>query len=637
MHLKNKLSVIAMSVASVLALPLEAAVRTNLDQQGFVSQQSLMQSTLDQQEFIAGSAVLDAQGDAKVRVQQTYQGIPVYGESFVANQNERGMLSNFSGEFISEIQQDIASTKPNISQNEALQTLANTWQHELIQVSHPERKLVIWLDDSDVAHLAWQLSYVVYGDEPSRPTGFVDAQNGKLLESWDGLAYAKGSGPGGNGRVGRYHFGTDNPSFEVQESGGLCYLNSANVETIDMKHKKSGGSIHQFNCYENSERAVNGAYSPLNDAHAFGQVVFDMYREWYKKSPLTQKLKMRVHYDSNYENAFWDGQQMTFGDGKNTFYPLVSLDVVSHEVSHGFTQQNSNLEYRGQSGGMNEAFSDAAGAAAIYFYEGSFNWKIGDRIKKGAGAMRYMDQPSRDGRSIDHTRSYNDSLNVHYSSGIYNRAFYLLSTAPKWNIRKAFDVWVRANQLYWNARSTFDQGGVGVAKAASDLGYCVDDVVTAFSGVGVNAGSKTGQHCSGGPGNEAPVAAFTSQTNQLTVSFNNTSTDDNAVVSHYWRFGDGQTSTQQNPSHTYSTEGSYSVILEVKDAEGLSHSVSQTVSVTKGTGQCSVAAWNPTAIYLKDSQVSHKGKLYTAKWWTTGEEPGTTGQWGVWSETGVCQ
>ena len=86
-----------------------------------------------------------------------------------------------------------------------------------------------------------------------------------------------------------------------------------------------------------------------------------MYRNWYNTAPLSFKLKMRVHYSRNYENAFWDGSQMTFGDGATTFYPLVSLDVAAHEVSHGFTEQNSGLVYSGQSGGINEAFSDMAG------------------------------------------------------------------------------------------------------------------------------------------------------------------------------------------------------------------------------------------------------------------------------------
>ena len=107
-----------------------------------------------------------------------------------------------------------------------------------------------------------------------------------------------------------------------------------------------------------------------------------MYNDWVGTAPLTFQLKMRVHYGNNYENAFWDGSAMTFGDGQNTFYPLVSLDVSAHEVSHGFTEQNSGLIYSGKSGGLNEAFSDMAGEAAEFYMKGSNDWLVGQEILK---------------------------------------------------------------------------------------------------------------------------------------------------------------------------------------------------------------------------------------------------------------
>ncbi|EIL93752.1 zinc-dependent metalloprotease, partial [Rhodanobacter spathiphylli] len=137
--------------------------------------------------------------------------------------------------------------------------------------------------------------------------------------------------------------------------------------------------------------------------------------------PLNMQLRMNVHYKSNYENAFWDGSAMNFGDGASTFYPLVSLDVTSHEISHGYTEQNSNLEYSGQSGGMNEAYSDIAGEAAEFYDRGSADFLVGaDIVKTSAGigdALRYMCNPPQDGGSIDNAANYTSSLDVHYSSG----------------------------------------------------------------------------------------------------------------------------------------------------------------------------------------------------------------------------
>ena len=175
---------------------------------------------------------------------------------------------------------------------------------------------------------------------------------------------------------------------------------------------------------------------------------------------------------------------MTFGDGATTFHPLVSLDVSAHEVSHGYTEQNSGLVYSGQSGGMNEAYSDIAGEAAEFFKDGTNDFLVGAQIFKGTGALRYMANPPQDGRSIGHASNYTSGMDVHYSSGVYNKAFYLLATTSGWNTQSAFQAFARANRDYWTASSTFNQGACGVQKAATDMGKPVADVIAAFSAVG---------------------------------------------------------------------------------------------------------------------------------------------------------
>jgi pseudolysin/vibriolysin len=183
---------------------------------------------------------------------------------------------------------------------------------------------------------------------------------------------------------------------------------------------------------------------------------------------------------------------MVFGDGDQYFYPFVVLDVTGHEISHGFTEQHSGLEYTGQSGGMNEAFSDMAGEAVEYFDRGSNDFMVGaDMVKPatvpllGMAAMRDMCTPSNDGASIDSARDYSDALDVHYSSGVYNRAFCLLARTSGWNTRKAFEVFHDANALYWGPQETFDGGACGVEQAAADRGYVQADVAAAFNAVDV--------------------------------------------------------------------------------------------------------------------------------------------------------
>lgn len=180
-------------------------------------------------------------------------------------------------------------------------------------------------------------------------------------------------------------------------------MQNTDVATYNMNQRRNGGTLWTFTCPASSGDGINGAYSPINDAHHFGGVVHDMYQNWFGAPPPSFQRVMNVHYSRNYENAFRNGSSMNFGDGASYFYPLVSLDVTSHEISHGYTEQNSGLQYSGQSGGMNEAFSDMAGEAAEYYDRGSNDWLVGAEIIKSGTALRWMCN-AHAGRPVDRQR-----------------------------------------------------------------------------------------------------------------------------------------------------------------------------------------------------------------------------------------
>ncbi|NQD35847.1 hemagglutinin [Permianibacter sp. IMCC34836] len=434
---------------------------------------------------------VDHRGHHFQRLQQQYRGLPIWGEQIVVERDVQQRAVNLYGSKINGLAADVLSIKPAIDSATAISKVKAREGATRTGASRDYRneasQLMIHLD-GDRAKLVYLVSYnadVRGGGEPSRPHALIDANTGAVIQYWDAIAYQNATGPGGNTKTGVYEYGTDFGYLDVNAS---CQMNNTNVRTINLNGATSGGSVHQFTCPRNTVKQINGAYSPLNDAHYFGGVIFNMYSDWYSTAPLTFQLTMRVHYSTNYENAFWDGSQMTFGDGASRFYPLVSLDVAAHEVSHGFTEQNSGLTYSGQSGGMNEAFSDMAGEAAEFYMRGSNDWMVGEQIFKSAGALRYMDDPTRDGNSIGHASNYTSGMDVHYSSGVYNKAFYLLANKPGWGTRKAFDVFVDANRNAWTANMTFDQAACGVVDAATARGYSAADVTNAFSQVGVNCG-----------------------------------------------------------------------------------------------------------------------------------------------------
>ncbi|MFS1947950.1 M4 family metallopeptidase [Vibrio lentus] len=441
-----------------------------------------------------------------LRKKQLHYGIQVYGQSVVVDLSQKGIAKAVDGQVLTDIEADIGSTLPMINAQQALAIAKSQYQGVAAATIHsPNTELGIWLDEQQQARLIYKIDFLqTKGMAPSRPITLVDAKSGELLDQWEGIAFIEAEGPGGNQKSGRYYFGS-NTQFGAFQVNSFCQMDSQDVITLNMNNQQSSGQVHQFSCNDNggsnvnNYRAVNGAYAPMNDAHYFGQRVFDMYQDWLNTRPIQQKLKMRVHYGSNYGNAFWDGRQMTFGDGNQSMYPLATWDVIAHEVSHGFTEQNSGLEYRGMSGGMNESFSDVAAAALSDYVHGSFNWKMGEHVMKHSDAMRYFIKPSQDGMSIGHINQYYNGIDVHHSSGIFNKAFYHLATSNSWDIKKAFKAYATANQLYWTPNSNFQQGADGVCKAAEKLGYETSAVKSAFNEVGIDV-----QNCGSGLPNPNP-------------------------------------------------------------------------------------------------------------------------------------
>ena len=440
-------------------------------------------------------------GVRNYRYNQSFRGVPIFGEGVVVSEDSAGNVRALFGNKVTGLERDIGSTTPRLSKAAALVAgkragLGNRISGML--TSNEKTELVIYVDDGGHGHLAYHVDFFAdsaTGGAPTRPSVLVDANSGRVLKQWENLQHALvGTGPGGNSKTGQYEWGSGGRFgfLDVTQSGTTCSMNNTDVKTVNLNGGTTGTTAFSYTCPRNTVKTINGAFSPLNDAHFFGGVIQNMYTAYTGGKALSFQLVMRTHYSSSYENAFWDGAAMSFGDGASTFYPLVSIDVAGHEVSHGFTEQHSNLTYSAQSGGMNEAFSDMGGEATEYYWKGSNDFLVGPDIFKAAGSLRYMNNPPQDGRSIDNAANYTSSMDVHYSSGVYNKAFYLLATKPGWNTVNAFKVFARANSLYWTPSSTFNSGACGVQTAATDLGFTVADVTAAFTSVGVS--------CSGGGG-----------------------------------------------------------------------------------------------------------------------------------------
>ena len=446
----------------------------------------------------------DADGTRHYRYLQTFRGLPVFGENVVVSERD-GTIRNLFGRQVDGLASEIPAGNARYSRSQALTIGKHAGLGALVsamQVRDEKVDLMVYVDDGGRAHKAYVVSFFAdsgsAGVKPTRPFVIVDADSGQVLAKWEGLTHAEiGTGPGGNQKTGQYEWGSGGRYgyLDVSQSGSTCTMNNAKVKSVNLNGGTSGTTAFTYTCPRNTYKAINGAYSPINDAHYFGGLITSMYPAYTGYNALSFQLVMRVHYKTNYENAFWDGSTMTFGDGASTFYPLVSADVAGHEVSHGFTEQHSNLTYSGQSGGMNEAFSDMGGEATEYYWKGSNDFLVGSEIFKASGALRYMCNPTQDGASIDNAANYRTGMDPHYSSGVYNKAFCNLAKTSGWNTPTAFKVFARANALYWTASSTYASGACGVMTAAADLGLSTSAVAAAFTSVGVSTSG-----CGGGGG-----------------------------------------------------------------------------------------------------------------------------------------
>jgi Zn-dependent metalloprotease len=211
----------------------------------------------------------------------------------------------------------------------------------------------------------------------------------------------------------------------------------------------------------------------------------------------------RVHFDSRYAGAFFDGSRFTFGDGDGvTTTPFVSIDVVGHEMTHGVTYKTANLIYSGESGGLNEGTSDIMGIMIKYYAANPStppNYLLADRIYTvNAGlaipsfGRRYLFKPSLDNLSPDCYSPAVAGLDPHQASAIANHFFYLLaegavvpagfpSLTPQSLVcdgnvsltgigrAAATKIWYRALTVYFTSSTNYAGARAATLKAAADL------------------------------------------------------------------------------------------------------------------------------------------------------------------------
>ncbi|MCW2924791.1 MAG: hypothetical protein JWM98_2195 [Thermoleophilia bacterium] len=252
----------------------------------------------------------------------------------------------------------------------------------------------------------------------------------------------------------------------------------------------------------------------VDAAHDNAKIVVDFYKQVLGRNSIDDKgmeIKSVVHYGRAYNNAYWDGSKMTYGDGDGKFFAPLSqgLDVVGHEMTHGVTEHTSGLAYRGQSGALNESWSDVMGEIIEQWSEnrsgfGSVDaakgadWLVGEDVMTpgvAGDALRSLKAPgtaySGDTQPADmahYKNTSSDNGGVHTNSGIPNHAAYVIGTTI--GSEKLAKIWYTAETSYLKSNASFSDAAAATIAAATKLfgaGAEAQAVADAWKGVGVIA------------------------------------------------------------------------------------------------------------------------------------------------------
>ncbi|OGX89983.1 M4 family metallopeptidase, partial [Hymenobacter coccineus] len=372
----------------------------------------------------------------------------------------------------------------------------------------PQGELVIVRDAAtDQPVLAYKFN--IYAQQPvSRAYIYVDARSGKVVLQDNIIKHATGA----TATFATAYSGSRALATETATGGYHLreYTRGLGIETYNCKKGNSYTAATDFTDADNNWTATeynNAAFDNVaGDAHFGAQSTYDYWKAVHARSSYDNagaKIKSYVHFDdvpggAGYENAYWNGSVMTYGDGATTFKPLTALDVCGHEIGHAVCENTANLTYANESGAMNEGLSDIWGASVEKFTCDKLGltkstWDIGEDIMKAGGALRSMSNPNLYGQPALYKGKYwaatttspsnaNDQGGVHTNSGVLNYWYYLIAVGKSGTneagtaysvvgigLADAAKITFRMEDVYMTASSTYAQARTYSIQAATDL------------------------------------------------------------------------------------------------------------------------------------------------------------------------
>ncbi|MBX7550755.1 M4 family metallopeptidase [Streptomyces sp. NPDC004232] len=479
-----------------------------------------------QEKLVVKDVVKDADGTLHTRYERTYAGLPVLGGDLVVDTNKSRKTMDVIRATHATVK--VSGLTPKVSRAAAeKQAVQRAKARGGTKSAASSVRTVIWAATGRPV-LAYETIVGGLQDDgtPNQLHVITDATTGKKLYEYQGIETGVGNT--------RY---SGQVTLTTAQSGSTYTLTDnsrGGHKTYNLGGGSDGtGTLFSQNNDTWGDGTTSNAATAGADAAYGAQETWDFYKNTFGRSGIKNDgvgAYSRVHYGDSYVNAFWDDSCfcMTYGDGQNNADPLTSLDVAGHEMSHGVTANTAGLNYSDESGGLNEATSDIMGTGVEFYANNASDpgdYLIGEKINiNGDGTpLRYMDQPSKDGSSADSWSSSVGGLDVHYSSGVANHFFYLLSEGsgaktvngvnynsptsdglPVTGIGrdKALQIWYRALTTKFTSTTNYADARTGTLAAAGELygtsGAEYAAVEDAWAAV--NVGSRSGGGGGGGTG-----------------------------------------------------------------------------------------------------------------------------------------
>jgi len=455
----------------------------NRDDQG-LSQQILTTIRENQHYFTLSEPDKDLQlvsikeSDERIHVKysQFFKGLPVFNHQLIFHCNKQGDILSYLGDYIhpdqlvnAVVDQPIALDQATMAVRQDLQIPIPqpiNLQHDFNSAGLLQPERGIWIDFNGKPHDAWRINVMPRIDENwiyyvSTLTGEVVFKHNTVTNGYPTTAF----GYDVFGNLLALNAYVESGMIELIDTTKPMFSQKAELPygTIITKEMLDDSTIHTVN----SSQPIFGD-SVACSVHNYMSLIYDYYNKTFGAPYILDSdygtMRSIIHYDINYNNAFWDGFYCVFGDGDGEqSAPLAgALDIVAHEFTHGLTDYNANLIYLNQSGALDEFFADFF--ACMIDRD---DWLIGEDVWTPhipGDALRDMSNPHAGNPPLpDHMSEYLDwpldwdNGGVHYNCGIPSKAAYLIADAIGLNKTEQIFYKVLTNYLvpssgFWDIR-----------------------------------------------------------------------------------------------------------------------------------------------------------------------------------------